>query len=640
MVIRPAPDSVVMAAAASIHQPRDPNTLANYNAWRTKHTVADFEIDFDAKRLKGTVHLTLDRLASDSKQVILDTSFLDVSSVKANNEKADFQLATARVEPYGTPLTITLPDKTSDASDLKVSIEVATTKDCTALQWLTPAQTSNKKHPYMFSQCQAIHARSLLPCQDTPDVKSTYVFNIRSPLPVLASGLPGGVSNFKAGKDGKSGTLLYTFNQAIPMPSYLFALASGDLASASIGPRSTVWTGPEELTASQWEFEKDTEAYIQAAEKIVYPYAWTTYNVLVLPPSFPYGGMENPVYTFATPTVVSGDRQNVDVIAHELSHSWSGNLVSNASWEHFWLNEGWTTYLERRIQAAIHGSDQHRDFSAIIGWKALEDSIAQFGEDHNFTKLIPDLKGEDPDDAFSSIPYEKGFTFLYYLEKLMGIDTWNKFIPHYFTTFKQKSVDSYEFKATLLDFFANDAAAAKKLEAVDWDKWFYAPGFPPRPDFDTTLADQCYALADKWQALAKNEQSSEFKPSAKDIDGFTANQSVVFLERLQSLPSKTISPDLIDLMGSIYGFASSKNVELVSRFYTLGLMSHAESVYRPTAELLGKVGRMKFVRPLYRQLIKRDHKLAEDTFKEHRDFYHPICRGMIEKLFEKETKGQ
>ncbi|TKA81783.1 Leukotriene A-4 hydrolase [Friedmanniomyces simplex] len=612
MAIRPAPESVAKAAAASIHQPRDPNTLANYNAWRTEHTTTDFTIDFEAKQLKGTVHLTFENLAKDAKQIVLDTSFLDVSSVKANNEAAEYQLATSRVEPY-----------------------VATTKDCTALQWLTPAQTSNKKHPYMFSQCQAIHARSLFPCQDTPDVKSTYTFNIRSTLPVLASGLPTGPRDFQAGKDGKPGTLLYTFHQGIPMPSYLFALASGDLASAAIGPRSTVWTGPEELTASQWEFEKDTEAYIQAAEKIVYPYAWTTYNVLVLPNSFPYGGMENPVYTFATPTVVSGDRQNVDVIAHELSHSWSGNLVSNASWEHFWLNEGWTTYLERRLQAAIHGSDQYRDFSAIIGWKALEDSIAQFGEDHNFTKLIPDLKGQDPDDAFSSLPYEKGFVRLYELEKLLGIEKWDKFIPHYFTTFKQKSVDSYEFKATLLDFYADDAEAAKKLQSIDWDTWFYAPGFPPKPDFDTTLADQCYALAGTWQALAENHKESAFKPSAKDIEAFTANQSVVFLERLQSLPNHPITPDLIDLMGSTYGYASSKNVELVSRFYTLGLMSHAESVYEPTAELLGKVGRMKFVRPLFRELIKRDRKLAERTFEENREFYHPICRGMVEKLFEK-----
>ncbi|KAK3115022.1 Leucyl aminopeptidase yscIV [Teratosphaeriaceae sp. CCFEE 6253] len=634
MAIRPAPESVAKEAAASIHQPRDPNTLANYNAWRTTHTTTDFDIDFDAKRLKGTVHLTLEKLAKDAKQIILDTSFLEVTKVTANEKTAEFQLSASRVEPYGTPLTVSLEGEQTESSTVTLSIEVATTKACTALQWLTPAQTSNKKHPYMFSQCQAIHARSLFPCQDTPDVKSTYTFNIRSALPVLASGLPTGPRDFQPGKDGKPGTLLYTFHQSIPMPSYLFALASGDLASASIGPRSTVWTGPEELTASQWEFEADTEAYIQAAEKIVYPYAWTTYNVLVLPPSFPYGGMENPVYTFATPTVVSGDRQNVDVIAHELSHSWSGNLVSNASWEHFWLNEGWTTYLERRIQAAIHGSDQHRDFSAIIGWKALEDSIAQFGEDHEFTKLIPDLKGQDPDDAFSSIPYEKGFAFLFHLEKLLGIETWNKFIPHYFTTFQRKSVDSYEFKATLLDFFASDAGAAKKLAQVDWDKWFYAPGLPPKPDFDTTLADRCYELADRWRILAETGDDA-FKPSAKDVEGFTANQSVVFLERLQSLPNRSISPDLIDLMGSTYGFAVSKNVELVSRFYTLGLMSHAESVYQPTADLLGKVGRMKFVRPLYRELIKRDRGLAGRTFEQHREFYHPICRGMVEKLFAK-----
>lgn len=222
---------------------------------------------------------------------------MDISRVFVDGDKAKWDLNAQRIEPYGSPLTIHLDDaKTkSDASAVTVSIDVQTTKDCTALQWLTPAQTSNKKHPYMFSQCQAIHARSLFPCMDTPDVKSTYSFNIRSPLPVLASGLPTGAKDFFPGKDGKPGTLLYTFQQEIPMPSYLFALASGDLASASIGPRSTVWTGPEELKASQWEFEADTEAYIQAAEKIVYPYAWTTYNVLVLPPSFPYGGMENPV---------------------------------------------------------------------------------------------------------------------------------------------------------------------------------------------------------------------------------------------------------------------------------------------------------------------------------------------------------
>jgi len=563
-------------------------------------------------------------------------SYLNILGVKVESSEAKYEVAASRFEPYGSPLTIWSDHDAG--SDLTVSIDVQTTKDCTALQWLTPAQTSNKKHPYMFSQCQAIHARSLFPCQDTPDVKSTYTFNLRSPLPVLASGLPTGPKDFKPGEKGKPGTLLYTFHQEIPIPSYLFAIASGDLASASVGPRSTVWTGPEELTACQWEFERDTEAYIQAAEKIVYPYAWTTYNVLVLPPSFPYGGMENPVYTFATPTVVSGDRQNVDVIAHELSHSWSGNLVSNASWEHFWLNEGWTTYLERRLQAAMHGSDRYRDFSAIIGWKALSDSIAQFGEDHEFTKLIPDLKGQDPDDAFSSIPYEKGFTFLYHLEKLLGIEKWDKFIPHYFTEYKKRSVDSYEFKATLLSFFSEDSEASKKLNDLDWDTWFYKPGFPPKPDFDTTLADQCYELADKWEKL-KSGKGSNFTPNEKDIEGFTANQSVVFLERLQSF-SSPLSPELVDLMGQRYGYASSKNVEVVTRYFVVGLQAKAKSVYQPAAELLGTVGRMKFVRPLYRELMKCDFELAKRTFEENREFYHPICRGMVEKLFEKGRKGE
>jgi len=345
----------------------------------------------------------------------------------------------------------------------------------------------------------------------------------------------------------------------------------------------------------------------------------------VLPPSFPYGGMENPVFTFATPTIISGDRENVDVIAHELSHSWSGNLVSNASWEHFWLNEGWTTYLERRIQAAVHGQS-HRDFSAIIGWKALVDSVELFGHDHGFTRLVVDLKGKDPDDAFSSVPYEKGFHFLYYLEKLVGKPKWDKFIPHYFTTWIRKSLDSYEFKATLLDFFASDTEAAKALESVDWDGWFYKPGLPPKPDFDTSMVDKCYGLAKKWE-------DKDYKPSPKDIEGLTANQIVVFLETIQ-LQEEPLTASQSQLMGKTYALTNSKNIELSSRYFRIGLKAKDESVYQPTAELLSKVGRMKFVRPLFRELVKVDRLLAEKTFEKNRDFYHPICRGMVEKDLE------
>jgi leukotriene-A4 hydrolase len=552
-------------------------------------------------------------------------SFLDISDVKVNGKTAEFNVGD-RMEPYGSPLAITLPSDVAQDKGKKVNLTVAvsTTDKCTALQWMTPAQTANKKHPYMFSQCQAIHARSVFPCQDTPDVKSTFSFALRSPLPVLASGLPTGAADFQPPKkDGQSGTLKYTFEQSVPMNNYLFAVASGDLACASVGPRSTVWSGPEELLECQRELDGEIEPFMKAIESVVAPkYQWTQYNVLILPPSFPYGGMENPVWTYATPSIISGDKQNIDVIAHELSHSWSGNLVSAASWEHFWLNEGWTTYLERRIQAAVHG-EPHRHFSAIIGWKALEESIERYGEDHEYTKLITNLKGQDPDDAFSTVPYEKGFHALYQFELLLGKQKWDTFIPHYFETFKFKSLDSYEFKACLIDFFAKDAEANKKLESFDWDKLFYAPGFPVKPEFDDSLVKSCYELADKWQAHVSS--SGSFSPKSSDIDGWVSNQSVVFIERLQSFADK-FTPEQVNLLGSTYGYSSTQNIEVSSRFLCLGLKAKAPETYKPASELLGRIGRMKFVRPLFRLLNEADRSLAVQTFEKNRDFYHPICR--------------
>ncbi|KAI8938568.1 hypothetical protein NX059_004447 [Plenodomus lindquistii] len=615
-----------------IRTPRDPNTLSNYHNFVTRHTSVDFDIDFTKKRLFGSVVLTLESLAGEeAKDIVLDSSFLDISVVEINGKSAKFHVGD-RVEPYGSPVTISLPSAIPKGKTVDVEIKVATTEKCTALQWMTPAQTSNKKHPYMFSQCQAIHARSVFPCQDTPDVKSTFSFALRSPLPVLASGLPTGARDYQTPKkDGEQGTLKYTFEQKVPITSYLFAVASGDLACASIGPRSTVWSGPEELLECKQELNGEIEPFMKALESIVSPtYQWTQYNVLILPPSFPYGGMENPVFTYATPSIISGDKQNIDVIAHELSHSWSGNLISAASWEHFWLNEGWTTYLERRIAAYLHG-EEHRHFSAIIGWKALEESVKQFGEDHEYTKLVTDLKGKDPDDAFSSIPYEKGFHALYAFELLLGKDKWDTFIPHYFDTFKYKSVDSYDFKSCLLDFFAKDISASKKLQEFDWDKLFYTPGLPTKPDFDQTMVKSCYALADKWENFTTTKGgAAEFEPKSTDIEGWVSNQSVVFLERLQSFAS-SFSAHQVSLLGSTYGYASTQNIEVLSRYLNIGLMAKAPETYEPAAELLGKIGRMKFVRPMYRLLEKADRHLAVKTFELNKDFYHPICRAMVEK---------
>ena len=471
---------------------------------------------------------------------------------------------------------------------------------------------------------KAIHARSLFPCQDTPDVKSTFSFRLQSPLRTLASGLPQGSEKVAEGSDE-----IYTFEQKVPIPSYLFAVASGDIVSAPVGPRSEVWTGPPELDDFKSEMQGDTENFIEIMEKLVYPYAWGTYNALVLPPSFPYGGMENPVYTYLTPTTFSGDKQNIGVIAHELSHSWSGNLVSTASWEHFWLNEGWTTYLERRIDMALHDGEPARGFSAIVGWKALSDSIEEFGENHEFTKLVPDLKGKDPDDAFSTVPYEKGFTFLFYLEKLLGQEKWDIFIPHYFTTWKFKSLDSYDFKATLLDFFAGDSEASAKLAKVDFDSWFYKPGLPPKPQFDDSRAKVCFELADKWRTLVSSS-SDKFKPHHSDIKDWSSSQVVVFLEAVQQF-DKPLKPNDAHEMGLAYGVLDSKNVELSSRYYQIAMKAGNDEVLPRTTDLLGRVGRMKYVRPLYRQLKKVDVKLAISTFEKNRDFYHPICRDLVEK---------
>lgn len=606
---------------------RDPSTLSNYEHFSPVNTAVSLKVNWADRKLAGSVVYTL--ATSDSpSELVLDTSYLDVQAVLVNGAQADFAVG-ARHPIFGSPLTIALP---ADAPrDLAVEIKYSTTDKCTALQWLTPEQTAGKKAPYFFSQCQAIHARSVMPSFDTPSVKSTYDIVVESDHPVVASGLP-------IKSDNKS---LFTFRQKVPIPAYLFALAGGDLDSAPIGPRSDVYSEPCNLHKCQYEFEADTERFIEAAEGIVFPYEWEKYDVLVLPPSFPYGGMENPNITFATPTLVSGDRQNVDVIAHELAHSWSGNLVTNCSWEHFWLNEGWTVYLERRIVGALEG-EQNRHFSAIIGWNALEESVKLMSKDpvqKTYTQLVVDLKpngGADPDDAFSSVPYEKGSTFLFFLETDVAgsKEKFDPFVKHYFTTFRYKSVDTYQFIDCLFDFYTNvqpDETIVAKLNAIDWDQTLFSAGLPNKPNFDTTLADECYSLASKWRHATS---ASDF--SASDIASFNSSQTVVFLITLIEYEGKdgftwASKSDLVSKMGDIYSLATSSNPEVIAKWYGISILGKLSPEYQKLADWLGTVGRMKYVRPGYRALKSVDPALARSTFAKNKDFYHPICRDMVAK---------
>lgn len=614
-----------MSRPADVISPElDPSTLSNYHLFALSKTVLSFKVDWNHQVVTGVADYYLEP-KKDTQELVFDTSFLSVDSVRIGSDDIKFSIG-ERKGPLGAPLTIANPFKAGDA--VKLTIDFSTTNDCTALQWLNPEQTSGKKAPYMFSQCQSIHARSLYPCFDTPGLKSHIQYFIQSAHPVVASGVakPTPESEIPH-KDFFSGNdEIFFFDQTVPIPSYLVAVASGDLSSAPIGPRSDVYCEPSNLKACQYEFEADTESFIQTAEKIVFPYEWHTYNVLVLPPSFPFGGMENPNITFATPSLISGDRQNVDVISHELAHSWSGNLVTNCSWEHFWLNEGWTVYLERRILAATHG-EEHRHLSAIIGWSDFEKAVKVM--DAEFTKLIVNLKGNiDPDDSYSTVPYEKGFNFLFYLENLLGGKAeFDPFIPYYFNKFKYKSLDSYQFKETLYEFFTSKKDI---LDSIDWDTWFNKPGLPPKPKFDTTLVDEIYSLVNKWISADSNDLS---KFSHKDIESWTTTQYQVFLDEISAqFDSVQVSkPDFVNALNKAYRFEESQNMEVTFRYYSLTLQAEMKDKYEIISEWLGSVGRMKYVRPVIRLLNEVDHDLAVKTFNKYEKFYHPICRSMLKK---------
>lgn len=393
------------------------------------------------------------------------------SVVDESDQKAiKFEFGTPK-SSFGTPLNVHVNTVTSD--ELKLRITYKTSQSASALQWLEANCTMGKQHPYLFSQCQAIHARSILPCQDTPLVKFTYDANVRvkSPLVVLMSAI------HTETKPVDGGLQEFHFEQKIPIPAYLLALASGDLVSKDIGPISRVWTEKEMIDRAAYEFEQVGQM-IDDAVGLMGDYVWGRYDLLVLPPTFPYGGMENPTLTFVTPTIIAGDRSLVTVIQHEIAHSWTGNLVTNATWEHFWLNEGFTRFVERKLIGLWEKSEQSRQFECIDGWRDLTECVnVVFGKESPLTRLVTDLSETDPDDAFSSIPYEKGHMFLYYLEELLGgVEVFNKYLKAYVERFKGKSITTDEWKAYLYEYFHDKKDV---LDKVDWQNWLYSPGMPP-----------------------------------------------------------------------------------------------------------------------------------------------------------------
>jgi len=568
----------------------DPSSHARPEEAAVTAVDLQLRVDFEKKVLHGEVELTVERRDKAARQVVLDTRDLEIATVTSVDTGAalDWQLGEEAAGGLGRPMTVQLP---TGGEAVKIRIQYQTVPSCTALAWLDAAQTAGRRQPYVFSQNQAVHCRSMIPIQDTPAVKLTYTARVTVP-----TGLTALMSALRDGQEPTADGVTFKFRQPVPMPAYLIALAVGELESRKLGPRSHVWSEPETVDQSAYEFA-DTEKFLKTAESICGEYVWDQYDLLVLPPSFPFGGMENPCLTFVTPTLLAGDRSLADVVVHEITHSWTGNLVTNRNWEHFWLNEGFTMFIQRKIEGRLHG-EPTRHLSAINGWKGLKEGIKTLGATNPLTNLVVQLKGIDPDDAFSVIPYEKGHTFLWFLEQMVGgAAEFEPFLKAYITKFKYAILDTEDFRTFLIDYFAGKDGVFDK---VDWDVWFNSPGMPPyEPKFDTTLADVSHALASRWVTWNPDAGPSPF--TAADLEPLSSDQIVEFLGQLLQ-ETTPLSIAKLKAMETAYGMNARNNCEVRFRWLRLGLAGRWREQVPAALKMVTEQGRMKYVRPIYRDL--------------------------------------
>lgn len=620
--------------------PEDASSKSNPNETRVVHLQWNANVDFETKTIRAIATYDVAIVSSKATSIHFDTSALNVKSASIDGEKATFVLSTVDPERkhLGRRLEIMLPSGTSASSvgsKVRVAIEYETTSDCSAVQWLPPSQTAGKVHPYLFTQCQAIHARSLLPCQDRPGVKMTYEASVTVPswstcvMSALSKGKKTPSTSSSPPEEGGGGdTATFEFDQPVPISSYLFALAVGDIKSIDVSPRCRVWSEPSVVQGAADEFSQ-TEDFLKTAEGLTMPYKWGRYDLLCLPPSFPYGGMENPCLTFVTPTLLAGDKSLADVVAHEIAHSWTGNLVTNATWEHFWLNEGWTMWLQRKIVARVKDDPRWFDFDTVGGWKHLADDV-EITEDA-FTRLVPILGDKDPDDAFSSVPYEKGFNLLYALERRVGTPEFEAFAKSYLHRFQSSTVTSDEFRS----YFEREFEGNEAIIGFDWEAWLHDPGMPPEtPKFDRTLSKASEDLADAW--MAYDDPPLGTCPPKEDITKWSSNRVTCFLDAILTKRDdrgKPLRVSTVRSMKDAYGMHRSSNSEILHRFCMIAIAADDESIVPVAVRFVTSQGRMKFVRPLYRALhqskMGRETNVAVETFLEHRDFYHPIAAKMV-----------
>jgi leukotriene-A4 hydrolase len=627
--------AVAMLAAACAQQPaaappaqaapappldvnHDYHSYANAADFRTEHIALDLTVDFTRRVLEGTVELQLMRLTG-APELVLDTRDLDIAAVETDAGGHGTWAATTftvgeRDKILGSPLRIAVPP-TAD----RIRIKYATRPEASGLQWVTPEQTAGRKHPFLYTQSQAIHARSWIPLQDTPQVRSTYEARIHTPKELFA--VMSAVNHPEARRDGD-----YSFAMPQPVPSYLIALGVGDLQFRAVGRRTGIYAERSMVKGAAYEFE-DTEKMVVACEKLFGPYRWARYDMLVLPPSFPYGGMENPRLTFLTPTSVIGDRSGVSLIAHELAHSWSGNLVTNATWRDFWLNEGTTTYLTDRIMDEVYGK-KRGDMERVLGQQDLAESFAEASQEGD-KALAYDQRNRDPDEVFSSIPYQRGALLLVYLEHKFGRAKFDAFLRGWFDDNAFQSRTTEDFVAYVEEKLLGPNPGV--VSRAKLDEWIYAPAMP---------ADAIYAQSDVFAKV--DEQRAAWlagKVGAAKLR--TANWSAHEWQHfLDNMPASATAAQMAELDRQ-FALSKNPNAAIATSWFRIAIRFGYAPAMPAVERFLLSVGRMRFLNPLYRELAKTpaNHAFAERVFAQARPTYHPIAQAGIERILKEAPKS-
>jgi len=595
-------------------QTPDEHSYANTGVVSVRHLDLDLQIDFTARTLAGMATLDLTWVQPSGSELVLDSRELSILAVEVDQGgswvSAPFQIATP--DPIlGSKLTIPLPSRSS-----KVRITYRTSPNASGLQWLTPAMTLGKRTPFLFSQSQPIHARSWVPLQDTPAVRFTYDAHVTSPPEVMV--LMSADNNPKAARDGD-----YRFRMPQPIPSYLLAVAAGDLVFQPITKRSGVWAEPDMVAKAAYEFA-DTGRMMDATERLYGPYRWDRYDILMLPPSFPYGGMENPRLTFASPTVVTGDRSLVSLIAHELAHSWSGNLVTFSSNRDMWLNEGFTTYVESRIIEALYG----RERAEMENVTARNELKADFTEANQALQslAIPAGALPDPDGHLTATVYTKGAWFLEFLEQRFGRAVFDRFLRTYFDHFAFQSISTPQFVAYARTHLLDKHPG--KMQEAEFEAWLYQPGIPSTaPRSESTRLAAVDASRATWL-------SQGTLPPVSLTRAWTTLEWVHFLAEMPS----TLSTSQLQSLDQAFHFSGTSNAEIAKVWYPLTIRSGYTNARPAIAEYLTRVGRRRMILSTYQALAKTPNGLAfaRDVFSKARESMHPISARSVQAILDGE----